>query len=132
MRDTIMQWVKGVRALFKKDDSGELYRIPHLNSIRPIDLSSKEAYLLWVAEWKGYWKTTVEGIQRHKKDYYYWRKTARLEKDNLRKDFYYSRMWDAAMHRDRLKNQSRELHALRMEGKKRSWEAREKALTIEV
>lgn len=102
--------------------------------IRDVDLSTKEAYLAWVQEWKGWWKATVAQIRLEKKRRYWFRKRGR----QLDEAHYpearrraYEQMAEADWRRRSLRNQARTLIEIRLEAKIQSWEKRCEALRQE-
>lgn len=132
-------YIKGFyhRFAVKDDNSDELIRVPYFSKIRPIDISSKEAYLKWVDEWKGWWKHTSREIRYHRERKAHYRNRGReVNKEILSKGAYlyrveerdncYGRMWYHHDSAERLSKQARELHELRLEGKRRSYEQKMK------
>lgn len=113
--------------------------------IREIDVSSREAYLQWVHEWKGWWHATVEEIRYHKK-------MKRVERDYARyirnigpsmseRQGESLRLREYIMQRHhnqvrgypaRLQWRARRLLESRMEGKILSQEAKQRHLTTTV
>ena len=99
--------------------------------IREIDLSSKEAYLAWVQEWKGWWKATVKEIRDAKRSRLQSRSSGRRNNEgfksaiNLSTQEWYKRQSERSYirmdvydgWRAGLKDQARILHELRMRGR---------------
>lgn len=110
--------------------------------IRELDISTKERYLDWVQEWKGYWKAIVSEIKFYKQQRYSFRKHARWNLTQARKnpqnvetykrnaDRYFRLMNQMDYQRDRLRFRARVLHELRMHGKELSVEAKEEHSTV--
>ena len=94
--------------------------------IREIDLSSKEAYLAWVMEWKGAWKALVSEIRHHKRQRRENRNRARGlgERYASARDSRYRRMWFHDSEAKRLRAHARDMLELRRSGKEQSWALR--------
>lgn len=98
--------------------------------MRPIDLTSKESYLAWVQEWKAEYKELSEFIREQKTRKNVHRDRAReMEKSGMKEDAISERLLMDRAWYNRIQSRwkARVMIEARLDGKRKSWEARQAA-----